>query len=270
YYYGYRFYSPELGRWLNRDPIGEASDDNLYIFIANSVLNRRDYLGLFGEMHPNITNEEWGHILDGKNPSDVIGRPLTGLERGMLIRRKKLREQDEAVQREETRRDMHELTKRCLYMRLELEDLIRSEGRYLGIFPKTRQLVRTELKDGDRISRCSQIRGGVFCRNDPECASIAAEWQDRQKAYTASSVSMREDYRGLVMDATSSKIIVGPTYYEFSFSRIPSGYNPQGEKLMRPGWFYIHDKRQEIYGEDLTISLLINGEVDETVRLVVQ
>ena len=72
------------------------------------------------------------------------------------------------------------------------------------------------------------------------------------------------------MDANASKIIVGPTYYEFSFSRIPPGYNPQGEKLMRPGWFYIHDRNSEIYGENLTISLIINGEVDEIVRLVVQ
>ena len=23
YYYGYRYYNPELGRWINRDPIGE-------------------------------------------------------------------------------------------------------------------------------------------------------------------------------------------------------------------------------------------------------
>ncbi len=26
YYYGYRYYSPELGRWLSRDPINEMRE----------------------------------------------------------------------------------------------------------------------------------------------------------------------------------------------------------------------------------------------------
>ncbi|NJO93555.1 MAG: RHS repeat-associated core domain-containing protein [Hydrococcus sp. RM1_1_31] len=26
YYYGYRFYNPETGRWINRDPIEERGD----------------------------------------------------------------------------------------------------------------------------------------------------------------------------------------------------------------------------------------------------
>ncbi len=30
YYYGYRFYEPELGRWFNRDPIEEEGGLNLY------------------------------------------------------------------------------------------------------------------------------------------------------------------------------------------------------------------------------------------------
>jgi RHS repeat-associated protein len=29
YYYGYRFYAPELGRWINRDPIEEMGVSNL-------------------------------------------------------------------------------------------------------------------------------------------------------------------------------------------------------------------------------------------------
>jgi uncharacterized protein RhaS with RHS repeats len=44
--YGYRFYSPVLGRWLNRDPIGEADDMNLYAFVANSPTNYADTNGL--------------------------------------------------------------------------------------------------------------------------------------------------------------------------------------------------------------------------------
>ncbi len=30
YYYGYRFYAPELGRWINRDPVEDSGGLNLY------------------------------------------------------------------------------------------------------------------------------------------------------------------------------------------------------------------------------------------------
>ncbi|MDZ4199870.1 MAG: RHS repeat-associated core domain-containing protein, partial [Kiritimatiellia bacterium] len=46
YYYGYRFYNPELGRWLNRDPIGEPGGHNLYGFVSNKAQNTVDFLGL--------------------------------------------------------------------------------------------------------------------------------------------------------------------------------------------------------------------------------
>lgn len=44
----YRAYDPNLGRWLNRDPIGEEGGVNLYGFVGNSPLNRVDPLGLEG------------------------------------------------------------------------------------------------------------------------------------------------------------------------------------------------------------------------------
>lgn len=46
YNYGYRDYSPWLGRWLSRDPIGEEGGINLYAYAGNNALNRVDYLGL--------------------------------------------------------------------------------------------------------------------------------------------------------------------------------------------------------------------------------
>ncbi len=46
YYYGYRYYSAELGRWLNRDPIGEMGGINVYRFNYNSPIDKFDYLGL--------------------------------------------------------------------------------------------------------------------------------------------------------------------------------------------------------------------------------
>ena len=46
YYYGYRYYSPDMGRWPNRDSIGEAGGKNLYWFVGNQPVDRVDILGL--------------------------------------------------------------------------------------------------------------------------------------------------------------------------------------------------------------------------------
>ena len=46
YYYGYRWYAPNLQRWLNRDPLGERGGSNLYAFVANDPINSLDPLGL--------------------------------------------------------------------------------------------------------------------------------------------------------------------------------------------------------------------------------
>ena len=47
-HYEYRVYSPRLGRWLSRDPIGEAGGRNLYGFAGNDPVNSQDVLGLRG------------------------------------------------------------------------------------------------------------------------------------------------------------------------------------------------------------------------------
>ena len=46
YYYGYRFYNPELKRWMNRDPIGEEGGVNLYAFCENGSTFLIDTTGL--------------------------------------------------------------------------------------------------------------------------------------------------------------------------------------------------------------------------------
>ena len=69
-YYGYRYYTPSMGRWLNHDPVEElgfdwlqsidtssnASSPNVYNFIANNPISAIDLLGLkLGDMpgeHP--------------------------------------------------------------------------------------------------------------------------------------------------------------------------------------------------------------------------
>jgi RHS repeat-associated protein len=45
YYYGYRYYSPFLMRWLNRDPIEEADGNNLYCILANNPIGQLDGFG---------------------------------------------------------------------------------------------------------------------------------------------------------------------------------------------------------------------------------
>ena len=45
-YYGYRFFSASLARWLNRDPIGESNDLALYCFVHNTPPNLVDTKGL--------------------------------------------------------------------------------------------------------------------------------------------------------------------------------------------------------------------------------
>lgn len=45
YYYGYRFYSPDLRCWLTRDPLGEEGGLNLYEFAQNNPMAMFDPLG---------------------------------------------------------------------------------------------------------------------------------------------------------------------------------------------------------------------------------
>ncbi|HZT22344.1 MAG TPA: RHS repeat-associated core domain-containing protein, partial [Verrucomicrobiae bacterium] len=46
YYYLYRFYDPNLQRWLNRDPLQELGGLDLYGFVANNPINFYDPYGL--------------------------------------------------------------------------------------------------------------------------------------------------------------------------------------------------------------------------------
>jgi RHS repeat-associated protein len=43
----YRTYDPDLGRWLNRDPIAENGGLNLYAYVSNDSARRKDPLGFY-------------------------------------------------------------------------------------------------------------------------------------------------------------------------------------------------------------------------------
>lgn len=45
-YWGYRYYHPETGRWMGRDPIGENGGLNIYGYVDNAVLTFVDPFGL--------------------------------------------------------------------------------------------------------------------------------------------------------------------------------------------------------------------------------
>ena len=44
-YFGLRYYSPETGRWISREPLGEMESFNLYAYCHNDPVNKVDVLG---------------------------------------------------------------------------------------------------------------------------------------------------------------------------------------------------------------------------------
>ena len=44
-YWGERYYDPRLGRWVNRDPIGERGGKNLYGYVHNAPMHAIDAIG---------------------------------------------------------------------------------------------------------------------------------------------------------------------------------------------------------------------------------
>ena len=52
YYYGYRWYDPYTGRWINRDPIEESGGVNLYANFTNTPIHKSDFLGLLLQEPP--------------------------------------------------------------------------------------------------------------------------------------------------------------------------------------------------------------------------
>ena len=76
YYYGYRFYSPTLMRWLNRDPIGEEGGLNLYGFCGNNVVANIDAFGqrVIIQVDPTPSRRKVINSRSGRHPRAVTRR----------------------------------------------------------------------------------------------------------------------------------------------------------------------------------------------------
>src|SRR3990167_8633341 len=56
-YFGKRYYSPKIGRWISPDPIGNIDGPNLYRFCRNNPLKCVDYFGLASETNSDEFSE---------------------------------------------------------------------------------------------------------------------------------------------------------------------------------------------------------------------
>lgn len=70
-YYGYRYYSPALGRWANRDPIEESGGLGIHGFSQNNPVNKIDSLGL--EVLPPVVSPP---IVSPVTPTGPIAPPI--------------------------------------------------------------------------------------------------------------------------------------------------------------------------------------------------
>jgi RHS repeat-associated protein len=73
YCYGYRWYDPDTGRWINRDPIEERGGVNLYGFVGNAPIFIYDILGLDYEMKIKGDSK----LLNNKPQTRLMGAFLT-------------------------------------------------------------------------------------------------------------------------------------------------------------------------------------------------
>ena len=107
-YYNYRYYNPELGRWLSKDPIQEYGGINLYGIKGNNSLCHWDNLGLYIESawdatslaiglwdaSNNFSRGNWGDgFIDlGGAALDAMALALPGVPGGAGIAKRMARE----------------------------------------------------------------------------------------------------------------------------------------------------------------------------------
>src|SRR5690606_34413564 len=68
----YRIYDPVHGRWLSRDPIGEAGGVNLYGYVGNGPIIGRDPYGLYSFLGFNPISQYLSNAFDLLNQIGVM------------------------------------------------------------------------------------------------------------------------------------------------------------------------------------------------------
>jgi RHS repeat-associated protein len=76
YYYGYRYYSPGQGRWISRDPSGEASGANLYSAFVNDPSVRWTQRASMLFQQANSRPRQPGRRHGGKRKAESSAHPL--------------------------------------------------------------------------------------------------------------------------------------------------------------------------------------------------
>ena len=94
--FGLRFYSPSMGRWINRDPLGEEGGVNLYAMVGNDPINGVDEYGLHrrfggpvvmsdgseamggagGKISPGVAPIPWDNFYAGSGVTTHPAKPL--------------------------------------------------------------------------------------------------------------------------------------------------------------------------------------------------
>jgi RHS repeat-associated protein len=80
-YYGYRTFSPDMGRWLGRDPIEEQGGLNLFVMVGNDSVNWLDLKGLVPvkeelkdprEIEPNFDSNKFAKYKKPTTPAYTV------------------------------------------------------------------------------------------------------------------------------------------------------------------------------------------------------
>lgn len=103
----YRFYDPELDRWLSRDPIGLRGGINLYRYVRNNPVRWKDRLGLYEEeIEPELPEpmEEWFEGMR-EDPFDPETMPTQEEIARRSIEEQLEKQEDEQEEKEERERE---------------------------------------------------------------------------------------------------------------------------------------------------------------------